>query len=507
MRTFAFLPGALMVVAAVLWAALLARWTAPVSVLLGGGILALAVGVAANWKGVREWFGDPRGVFALNTALSTLLLIAALVLVNALVGLRGVSLDWTEAGRNTLAPETVALLRGLATDVALKQMGRPRDPASRDLLGAFSAQNPRVRVETVDIDASPGEARRYGVTRAGSVVVEAGPRFRRIDAVTEPALASAILQVSSAVAPRVCFAAGEGGHGLSDTSSQGLSGLVSVLAASNYQVVPISLLDDAVPAGCSALVIPGAPNGLAADALTRLDLYLARGGRLLLALDPPVDPGVASFITKFGITPGQGVIIETSTAGRAVGAGPENPISFVYHDHPVTRGFDQRAIFGRAVPLGISATEIGAPTPLASTADTVFERVDLVSQAAEFREGRDRRGPFALAVATSIPRGARDAALPEPRLIVTGDSDVLANGLITWTANRDLAVRMVAWLAGVEEAHVVAASERQNRRIPLTERRRTWMYIVNLLLLPLLPLAAWVALRAVCKSGQKSPQP
>ena len=133
MRKFAFLPGALMVVAAVLWAALAARWTAPVSVLLGGGILALAVGVAANWKGVREWFGDPRGVFALNTALSTLLLVAALVLVNALVGLRGVSFDWTEAGRNTLAPETVALVRGLATDVALKQMGRPRDPASREL--------------------------------------------------------------------------------------------------------------------------------------------------------------------------------------------------------------------------------------------------------------------------------------------------------------------------------------------------------------------------------------
>ena len=32
------------------------------------------------------------------------------------------------------------------------------------------------------------------------------------------------------------------------------------------------------------------------------------------------------------------------------------------------------------------------------------------------------------------------------------------------------------------------AIERQNRRVPLTERRRTWMYVVNLGLLPLLPL-------------------
>jgi len=49
---------------------------------------------------------------------------------------------------------------------------------------------------------------------------------------------------------------------------------------------------------------------------------------------------------------------------------------------------------------------------------------------------------------------------------------------------------MIAWLSGVEEARVVSVSERQNRRIPLTERRRTWMYLVNLGLLPLLPLAA-----------------
>jgi hypothetical protein len=369
-------------------------------------------------------------------------------------------------------------------------MGRPRDTASRQLLEAFAAHGPRVRVERVDIDAAPAEARRYGVTRAGSVVVEAGSRFRRVDTVTEPAMATALLQVSNAAEPRVCFASGEGGHGLADTGPQGLSGLASVLAASNYRITPISLIQDDVPASCSALVVAGAPNGLQPGTLTRLSSYLAGGGRLLLALDPPVDPGVASFLSRFGVTAGHGVIIETSGAGRAVGAGPENPVSFVYHDHPITRGFDERTIYGRAVPLGIGPTEIGAPQPLASTADTAFERIDLMSQTTEFHAGRDRRGPFLLALATSIPRGARDAALPEPRIVVTGDSDFLANGLITWTANREFAIRMIAWLSGVEDARVVAASERQNRRVPLTESRLRWMYLVNLAFLPLLPLAA-----------------
>jgi len=359
MRTFAFLPGALMLAAGVLWAAFTLRWTVPSAVLGGGGLLALAVGVAANWKGVREWSGDPRGVFALNTGLSTLLLVAALGLVNALAGLRAVTFDWTEAGRNTLAPETAVILERLGTDVVLKQMGRPRDTASRALLDAFASRSPRIRVETVDIDASPAEARRYSVTRTGSVVAEAGRRFRRVDTVTEPALATAVLQVASAVEPRVCFATGEGGHGLSDAGPQGLSGLASVLTASNYEPSPISLLAGDVPGTCGALVLAGVPNGLQPDALASIERYLMRGGRLLLAVDPPADPGVASFLARFGVTVGQGVVIETSDAGRAVGAGPENPISFIYHDHPITRGFDERTIFGRAVPLGVAPTEIG----------------------------------------------------------------------------------------------------------------------------------------------------
>jgi hypothetical protein len=497
MRRFAFLPGAIMVVTAVLWAAFTLRWAMPAVVLGAGGVMALAVGVAANWKGVREWFNDPRGVFALNTSLSTLLLLAVLLLVNALAGLRAMTFDWTEAGRHTLAPETVALVAGLRTDIVLKQMGRPRDTAARALVDAFAARSPRLRVETVDIDAAPGEARRYGVTRAGSVVVEAGPRVRRVDAVTEPALATAILQVSTESEPVVCVATGEGEHGLADTGPQGLSGLAAVLTASNFRTVPVTLIHGDVPAACSALLVAGLPHGLPAASLSRVERYLVNGGRLLLAVDPPVDPGVAAFLARFGITTGQGLIIETSGAGRAVGAGPENPISFAYHDHPITRGFGERTVFGRAAPLGIAPTGIGDPRPLASTADTAFEQADLVSQATEFREGRDRRGPFALAVATSIPRGSRDAALPEPRIVVTGDSDFMANGLITWTANRDLVVRMLAWLAGLEEARVVAASERQNRRVPLTESRLRWMYLVNLGLLPLLPLTTWLLVRGV----------
>jgi ABC-type uncharacterized transport system involved in gliding motility auxiliary subunit len=490
MRKYAFLPGAVMAVGALLWAVFLLRWTAPVVALGTGGLLALGVGVAANREGIREWLRDPRGVFAVNSILSTLLLVAVLGLVNAMVGLRATTFDWTEAGRNTLSIETTTVLEHLSKDVVLKQFGRAQDPALGNMLGAFAARSQRIRVEFVDIESAPQIVRRYGVTRPGTVVAESGDRFRTVETLTEPALATAILQATSSAELLVCFATGEGEHGLADTSAQGLSGLAAVLTASNYRTDRVNLAQGDVAQGCSVLIVAGVPNGLSPEALERVDRYFSRGGRLGLLLDPPVDGLIADFLRPFGITVGQGVIIETSGAGRAVGAGPENPIALVYHEHPITRGFEQRTVFGRAVPLAVSSTDIGMPTPLVSTADTAFERIDLMSQATEFRPGRDRQGPFVLAVATAIPRGSRDAALPEPRIVVVGDSDFLANGFITWTANRDLAVRMIAWLAGEEDAHVVSVSERQNRRITMTERGRTAMYLVNLGLLPLLLLVA-----------------
>lgn len=490
MKTYAFLPGAVMTVGALLWAALTLQWSVPALVLGAGGLVALAVGIAANLQAIREWFADPRGIFAINSIVSTMLLVAILGLLNASVGFRAVVFDWTEAGRNTLTDGTRAILQSLGKDVRIVQYGRAHDPLVDGKLAAFAAVSPRIRTEFVDIDAAPGAVKQYAVSKPGTVVIVSGDRFRKVEKVTEPALSTAILQVTNATEPLICFATGEGEHGLADAGAQGLSGLAAVLTASNYKPDRVNLMQGEVPQFCTALVVAGAPNGLATEAIERVTAYLIRGGRVALLLDPPIDSKIAEFLKRLGIHVGQGVVIETSSAGRAVGAGPDNPIGLVYHEHPITRGFEQRTLFGKAVPLSIVGTDVGKPTPLVSTGDTAFERIDLLSTSTEFKPGRDRRGPFVLAAANAISRGSRDAALPEPRIVVTGDSDFLTNALLTLTPNRDLAVRIMAWLAGEEETHVVSVEERQNRRITMTESRLTTMRLVNIGLLPLIPVLA-----------------
>lgn len=493
MKKYLFLPGGLMLVGAVMWAAFTLRWDTTAIVLGAGGLLALAVAVAANWQGVRDWFRDPRGIFVLNSILTTLLLVAVLGLVNAIASFRAAHLDMTSAGRNTLAADTRAGLLRVDRDVVVKQFGRSRDAAVDELLSAFANASGRIRVTFVDVDQAPQDSRTYGVARDGTVVVAAGQKWRKVEVPTEPALFAAINQVIQTTEPLICFATGEGEHGLDDEGAGGLSQFAVALRSAGYKAERVSLQQSAVPQFCEVFVVAGPQIGLSAEAFARIDAYMNTGGRVALLLDPPVQPDMSAWLGPRGVLTGQGVIIENNPAARQVGAGPERPLAMPYSaNHPITRGFEMPTIYDRAVPLAIrQVAEIGTPVPLFRTSNRSFERTDAVAQNTEFREGRDHPGPFLLAAASEIGKGIKDDRRARAaRFVVFGDSDFVTNALFGTLSNRDLALRVVAWLAGEQEARSVSLSDRQNRRTSLTEQTRVLMYAINMGLLPLLPLLA-----------------
>lgn len=494
MKKYLFVPGGLMVVGALVRAALTLHWDTTAIVLAAGGLLALVVAIGANWQNVRDWFRDPRGVFVVNSILTTLLFVAILGLVNAIASFRPLQLDLTAAGRNTLTAQTRTGLERMTQDVVFQQFGRTRDASVDELLAAFANASPRIRVAFTDVEASPQEARAFGILRDGAVVVSAGDRWRKVEKPTEPALYLAATQVTETREPLVCFATGEGEHGLDDKGATGYAALATALAAAGYRTERVALQQGPVPETCEMVFVGGPSAGMPAEAFGRIDAYLAAGGRLVLLIDPPVDANTKAWLAPRGVTVGTGLIVETNQAGRQVGAGPDSPLALAYFDHDITRGFEVATLFSRAVPLALAGkAEIGLPVPLAGTGDRAFERTDLSVQGIQFREGQDRRGPFLLAVASRFPRGLKeDRSVREGRLVVFGDSDFLTNAHLAKQGNRDLALRVVAWMADEQQARVVSLADRQNRRTTMTERARTVMYGVNVGLLPLLPLLAGI---------------
>jgi len=209
-------------------------------------------------------------------------------------------------------------------------------------------------------------------------------------------------------------------------------------------------------------------------------------------VDPDPLPSLHGWLTPLGIEPLPRAIVDVSGAGRTVGGGPRTPLAVAYGTHVITRGFEIATMFDDVRPLGAAERPAsgGRPVVLARTSARSFATSATEGEPAFDAARGDSEGPFVLAAATTIGAAARPKE--QFRLVVFGDSDFVSNAYLGRQGNRDFFLRALAWLLGEEEATVVAVDQRENRRIELTEQTRAWMYIVNLGVLPLIPLVAGV---------------
>jgi hypothetical protein len=490
-RRYLAIPGALLLITAFIRAATTIQWDRTGILLALSGAAIVLVTVVWNRHEVIEWFRDPRGVFAVTTGISVACFIAALVLLNIAVWYRPWSADLTASGRNEVSAETRRLLQRLDTPVAFQQFGRTSDPAVEALVRGFERETRNIRVEFVDVDRDRTLAARYGVVKLGTVVVVAGEKFRKVEDANEQALVTAVLQATSDQEHLVCFVTGHGERGLADTGAGGLALLAATLAAGNYRTQPVSLLEEAVPSECAAMVIAGPTQSFSPIELTHLDAFYEAHGRIALLLEPDPAPSFTEWLRPRGFEPASGAIVDTSGAGQTVGGGPRTPLGLKYHDHPVTRGFEIATLYDGARPLRVIEHPGfgGKPVALAETSGRSFATTSS-DPAPVLQQGKDIAGPLILAGAIAAGGGSRQEQ--ETRLVVVGDADFVSNAWLRRQGNRDFFLRTLAWLIGEQEATVVAVESRENRRIELTQSTRAWMYIVNVGLLPLVPLLAGI---------------
>lgn len=490
MKRYLSIPGALLLIVAFVRATVNVAWdTTGIWLAVAGALIVL---LTAYWNRheVLEWIRDPRGIFAVTTGISVAVFVAALVMANIAVWYAPWSVDMTAAGRNEVSEDTRRILARLQQPVTLRQFGRAAEPRVEQLLRGFERETRRIRVEFSDVDRERDAAAQYGVIKLGTVVVLSGEKFRKVEDPNEQGLITAVLQVTTEQDRVVCFVTGHGERGLADEGPGGLGRLNAMLVAANYTTERVSLLEGDVPETCTTLVVAGPRQPYMAEELERLSRYADTGRRIAVLLEPDPAPSFADWLQPRGIEPLPGSIVDASGAGRSVGGGPRTPLAVAYASHPITSGFEFATMFDGARPLRVLESPAlgGRPTAVAQTSPRSFATTAADAAPAFDAARGDVQGPLTLAAATAV--GSANRADQQVRLAVFGDSDFISNAFIRRQGNRDFFLRTLAWLLGEQEATVVAVDERQNRRIELTETTRAWMYVINLGLLPLLPLIA-----------------
>ncbi|HEY3384466.1 MAG TPA: DUF4350 domain-containing protein [Vicinamibacterales bacterium] len=482
-----------------------------------GGLVCILLYTLGQWREIAGFFGGRQARLGTISAASILVVLGILVAINYISSREHKRWDLTASSQFTLSPQTVKIAKALDAPLKVTVFAREGDFANyKDRLAEYEYASKKVSVEYVDPDKKPQLAKQLQVQAYGTIALQYKDRVERVVSNTEQDITNGIKKIVSGKERTVFFTQG---HGEKDTVSaerSGYNGIVSMLQRDNYKVEKLALAQQAdVPENAALVVVAGPKVDLLpgeADAITR---YLARGGKVMLLVDPPDKfdaPPLANVIAlahDWAMDLGQNVIVDVSGMGRLLGTDETVPVVVSYPSHPIVQGLDVLTAF----PLARSVTPVSggvngrfaqtfAETSAKSWAETDLKTLFTGGKISLDEAKGDKRGPIPIAGAVSAPVVAPPAAgganksddgpKPETRVVVVGDSDFVSNFALGIRGNADLFLNAVNWLAQQENQIAIRPREADDRRITMTANQQLRVLVLVLLVIPVLVLGSGV---------------
>jgi hypothetical protein len=465
--------------------------------------------------------------------------VAALVVVVVLVGMANWlgtrhyrRWDWTSSNLYTLSEKSIDLVRGLDTEVRVVVFMVPSSPLfdqAQELLERYAAVSDKIVLDYIDPEREPLKtkalAEQFGITMANTVVFIAGDRTKYVTSEQmvdydysgmqygqqptvrafrgEEEFTSAIQSLVVSSVPKIYFVTG---HGEATPGSQGdgalagrsLSILVDKMKKDNMVAEEASLLSGVIPDDADVIAIVGPTRPYTEAEVAALDAFLDGGGRLLVALDPLIEPDGTMRQTRLEpFLAGRGVVVNDDLVVDPSRKLPFFDLSAVYltdfADHPVTTGLDGIAVLftvTRSLTTDSDDARILVETSTEGWGETDLGML-LRGEPVVFDAGLDTGGPVAPAVvvesaAAALDGGDHPAGDSEvtSRLAVFGDSDFLTDVDIGNAGNEILAMNTINWLVARDHAMGIPPHDMESMSLFIDQQQMRLILVVVLLVMP-----------------------
>jgi ABC-type uncharacterized transport system involved in gliding motility auxiliary subunit len=461
----------------------LASWDAITIALLAGGVLLGAAFILGNPDQVRTVLTRRGTRYGLNAAVMSIAFIAILVGLNFLAEQYHYRYDATEAQQHTLSPQSKQVVAGITRPVTIIGFFTDNDYAQRDsfqeLLDQYLYHSTQLSYEIIDPDRDPLRARTYEEPYTG-LLIQSGDRIERVFSASEQDITGALLRVTSEKAKVVYFLEGHDERDPNSSAEDGYSDVADKLREQNYEVRPLKLaITETVPSDAAVVVIAGPRRQLLDDELTRLQSYLASGGRALVMQDPFFDTGLNVVLSNWQVRFGAGYVIDPI---YHLARYPDVPSPATYRYSPITKDMERLVTyFPVARPIEQSAATPEGVT-YASLAETT-EQSWSETGATEGRDESDLLGPLTLVASVESPPmfGTGET---KTRIVLIGDADFAINAVAQVPGNTQLFLNAINWLA--EEEMLIAIGPKDSWRQPvvLTEVGGNIIFLLSIIVIP-----------------------
>ena len=470
------------------------------------GLVCTLLYVLSQWREIGREFSGRQARYGSLAAASILVVLAILAGINYLAGRHNKRWDLTAARQYTLSDQTKKVLQGLGKPVKATVFARTEDfDRFRSRLEEYQYQTKQFQVDYVDPEKRPALAERLKESALGTVVLEYEGRVQRVTSDSEQDLTNGLIKVVQGQQHKVYFTQGHGEHDTAGSDDRGYGAIAKELGSDNFSAETLVLLQQAIPADASVVVMPGPRSDLLPPEVDKLKAYLAKGGKLLVLVDPPQKadaPPLANLLAllkEWSVEVGNNAVLDLMSQLR--GADASVPVAAPpYPSHAITSTFRMLTAFPYArqvKPIENTSNGRTATTFVQSGrnswAESDLKMLSTEGQAQPDLDKGDVQGPISLAVAVSAPVAgaapptpgeAADQNKPESRLVVVGDSDFAANGNLGIGGNRDLFMNIVNWLAQQENLISVRPRDPQERRITLSAGQDRFIFWLTVLIIP-----------------------
>jgi len=450
----------------------------------------------------NSWLGTSvRHAVLLAVQIGAAALLCALLLV--LAERHNRRYDLTPTQSFVLAPESRRVAEHLAVGARITAFYNSQEHGQRrqmkDLLDLFAQASPKITYRLLDLDRSPALAKKYGISSFNTGVIQlAGGETRELKAVDEEEIVNALLRMTRHQQRTLCFVVGHGEHSPQDAGDR--TGYSEVAKGLEREGSDIRTLDaippEGVPADCTVLLLAGPSQALLPGEADQLAAYFARGGQILLMVDPNAPASIVELLAGYGVRVGDDLVVDERN--RFYGADSFMPRVPIFDEGVFRKNLDTAAVFALArtvsrtetVPEGLTVLllALSSPESWAHVDGGAVPEGDV-----QFRRDKDRPGPLPVGVMvtrSALPPAAGADATATPRvgrMIVFGDSDFASNLYLNLLGNKDLFMSSIGVLA--EDQELVSVRRKGLPRsslspISLTETQGRWIFWVAVVGLP-----------------------
>ncbi len=504
------------------------EWSQVVIAHLAAGAVLVLVGAAANAPEIKEALARRGARMGPQTAIQGLLIIAILVLVNAIVMRNDWIKDYTRGHMFTLGKITKDVANNLPGTIQVMAFFPSRGgDDERERLKVYDAMFDKFQLMFIDPDKNEDLARAEGVPHQPGVLFKYKEKSVWITKYEESDITNALIKVTRETEPKVLFTTGHSEPGLDSQSPNGLSRLKEMLEQQGYSPSTADLSTmRKIPEDVSMIAVVGPSIHFTPEEIKVLDYYLATGGNAAFFIDPVFDmrlyTGIEPFLDAYGVRLRWNVVLDRVNHMSQDSLGLQLVAKLKESSHPISSDVSgDRVVFylSRAMVEAEQVTAQTNLTPLVVTHDTSFERFidpqvlmgmtdsektsEYVRDLLSGEPGpNEEKGTMVLAYAVQ----KNNAGLPEwkkrdmreddeTRLVVFGSSAVCRNMSIYMPYNYELIINSFNWLAGEGELKGIRSPRRAGTRMFLDEKQKDGILYISVLILPeffmIVGLAAW----------------